>query len=128
MGYNIMLVDDSGIVRKSLIKTLGMAGFEVGEVLEAENGQVALDLLKTHWVDLVFLDINMPVMNGVEFLHHLRADRAYKNLAVIVISTEGSDIRASELQKLGISAQLRKPIRPESLTETVREALLGVAK
>lgn len=125
MAFNILLVDDSSIVRKSLTKTIGMAEIEVGEVLEAENGQAALDVLRHHWVDLIFLDINMPVMNGLEFLHLLRADPKLRDIAVIIISTEGSKIRAEELKALGITAQLHKPVRPESLTETVMQALGG---
>ena len=119
MAYNILLVDDSSIVRKSLIKVLGMAEIEIGAILEAENGRVALEILKDNWVDLIFLDINMPVMNGIEFMEALRDSDLNKDTPIIVISTEGSKIRADELQQLGIKAQLRKPVRPESLTEIV---------
>ena len=123
MAYNILLVDDSSIVRKSIVKTLAMAEVEIGVVLEAENGQVALELLKDNWVDLIFLDINMPVMNGIEFAERLKESDLLKDIPVVVISTEGSKIRAEELKALGITVQLRKPVRPESLTETITDIL-----
>lgn len=125
MAYNILIVDDSSIIRKSLKKTLGLANLELGSILEAENGAKALEILKANWMDLVFLDINMPVMNGVEFLQKLRSDDQIKDTAVIVVSTEGSEIRAKELQNLGVKALLRKPVRPEVLASTVVEILAG---
>lgn len=119
MEYRILIVDDSSIVRKSLLKTLGMANFPIKNVREAEDGQKALECLRAEESDIIFLDINMPVMNGIEFLQALQKEQLMKGAAVIVISTEGSKLRAEELQHLGIRAQLRKPIRPEILNSTI---------
>ena len=93
MSYNILIVDDSSIVRKVLIKTLGIAGVPVGDIYEAENGLVALEILESNWVDLIFLDINMPVMNGMEFMEHLRKSSDFDETPIIVVSTEGSKER-----------------------------------
>ena len=127
MGYNLLIVDDSSIIRKSLCKALGMAEFDISNIYEAENGQAALEMLKREWIDLIFLDINMPVMNGVEFLKELRASAEHKATPVLIISTEGSKLRYEELEKLGIQGILRKPVRPEALTETVNSLLGGTS-
>ncbi len=126
MAFNFLIVDDSSIVRKVVKKTMGMTSLSVGEVHEAEHGAQALEVLRNNWVDLVFLDINMPVMNGMEFMEKLRADPDLKDIKVVVVSTEGSTERRQRLEELNICAYLRKPVTPESLTETVSK-VLGVS-
>ena len=123
MAYNVLIVDDSAIVRKVLIKTFGMTDIPVNEFYQAENGQIGLDTLRANWVDLVFLDINMPVMTGMEFIKELRADSMLNETPVIIVSTEGSKERKEELENLGIKAYLRKPVTPETLVETVTTVL-----
>ena len=128
MSYNILIVDDSSIVRKVLIKTLHMANLPINQLLEAENGQVALEVLKNNWIDLIFLDINMPVMNGMEFMEHLRKSSDFDETPIIVVSTEGSKERKEELFDKNIKAYLRKPITPEELANKVNEILGGENK
>jgi two-component system chemotaxis response regulator CheY len=125
MAYKFLIIDDSNITRKVLVKTLGMTNLPVDTIDEAEHGQIGLDKLKDNWVDLIFLDINMPVMNGVEFLEKLRADDTLKDLPVVIVSTEGSQERIKRLEELGISGYLRKPTTPELLTSTVLGLLEG---
>ncbi len=127
MGYRLLIVDDSSIVRNVLKKALGMTGLDISNISEAENGLIALAKLHEERADLVFLDINMPVMNGMEFLQELRDDEILKAMPVIVVSTEGSDIRKAQLMELGISALLRKPVPPEILVETI-VSVLGESK
>ena len=128
MAYNFLIVDDSSIVRKVIIKTMKMTDVQCNVIYEAENGAKALEVLDKEWVDLVFLDINMPVMNGIEFMEALRAIEQFKDLPVIVVSTEGSKERIDKLNSLGIKAYLRKPMTPESLTETISNVLGGIGK
>lgn len=127
MAYNVLLIDDSNIVRKVLMKTFGMTGIPVGQFLEAENGKVALELLKQNWVDVVFLDINMPVMNGIDFMRAFMQEPEFKEIPVIVVSTEGSKERREELDQAGVKAYLRKPVPPEVLVETISTVLGGKA-
>ena len=68
MALNIMIVDDSPVMRAFIRKVLGLTGLDLGEVLEAGDGQEALALLRGRWIDLVLTDINMPNMNGEEFV------------------------------------------------------------
>ncbi|MCB0324334.1 MAG: response regulator [Bdellovibrionales bacterium] len=125
MAYNFLLVDDSKVVRKALRKTLSMTDLEVGELHEAENGLQAFEVLRSTWVDVIFLDINMPVMNGMEFMEQLRLDEELKETPVIVVSTEGSKERRERLDELRVRVYLRKPVSPEAIVESVTDVLKG---
>ena len=124
MAFNFLIVDDSSVVRKVIIRTIGMTALDVNSIIEAENGQQALEKLKESWVDLIFLDINMPVMNGLQFMEALRADSTFCDTPVIIVSTEGSKERIERLNELGIKAYLRKPTSPEDLASAVNNVLL----
>jgi two-component system chemotaxis response regulator CheY len=123
MAYNILIVDDSAIVRKSLMKTFGMTSIEVGNFYQAANGKEGLEWLDKQWVDLVILDINMPIMNGMDFMKHVHNEGKHLDVPVVVVSTEGSQERISELSSLGVKAYLRKPVSPEDLAHTFTKIL-----
>ncbi len=118
MAFNVLVVDDSAVMRQMVVRTLKMSGVPLGEVLEAGNGEEGLQVLQDEWVDLLMLDINMPVMNGEEMLRKVRGNPETENLAVIVVSTEGSETRLQTLQELGASI-VRKPFAPETLRDTI---------
>ncbi len=101
-----------------VVRTLRMSGVPLGSVFEAGNGEEGLRVLQEEWVDLLLLDINMPVMNGEEMLRRLRANPDTEQLPVIVVSTEGSEVRLAALQELGASI-VRKPFAPETLRDTI---------
>ena len=126
MAYNVLIVDDSSIVRKVLRKTFGMTDIPVGEFFEASNGAIGLEVLHSNWVDIIFLDINMPIMNGMEFMQSLRADQKLRETPVIVVSTEGSNERKQELLEAGVRAYLRKPVTAENLVRTIQEVMGGL--
>jgi two-component system chemotaxis response regulator CheY len=126
MAYNILLVDDSETMKNVIAKALEMAGVSVGSLFKAENGLKGLDVLKSEWVDIVFADINMPVMTGVEMVERMKADPATAGIPVVVISTEGSLARIHQLEQMGISGFLRKPFQPAALKKTI-DAILGGA-
>lgn len=123
MQLNILVVDDSAVMRAMILKTLRMSGLPVGEIHQAANGQEAIDLLKENWVDLVIADINMPVMNGEEMINLMRSTPEMADIPVIVISTEGSDTRIENLQHK-TSAFIHKPFSPETIRDTVRDIIL----
>lgn len=118
MALNILVVDDSAVMRRMILRTLQLTGIPVGEVHEAGNGAEALAILAEHWVDLAMVDINMPVMNGLELLERVRADEDTADLSVVVVSTEGSDVRLARVRELGADF-VRKPFTPEQLREVV---------
>jgi len=125
MAYNILVVDDSQTMRAVLTKTICMAGVEIGSVFEAENGREALAVLEREWVDIVFADINMPVMNGVEMVKEMQKLGYMESTPVVVISTEGSKTRLEELRTMGVRGFLRKPVSPELFKSVVDGVLLG---
>lgn len=116
---DVLVVDDSDLIRAMIIKTLRLAQVPLGTVYEAGNGREALDVLDSNWVDLVLADINMPVMDGVEMVERMRASADLKGIPVIVVSTEGATARIEELRKMGVSAYVRKPFTPEMLRDVV---------
>jgi two-component system chemotaxis response regulator CheY len=124
MSLNILVVDDSAVMRSIVIKALRMSGLSLGELYQAANGQEGLDMLDEHWVDLVLLDINMPVMSGDEMIERLRKSAEQHNLPIIVVSTESSETRIQALSDDGIGF-VHKPFNPQTLREQVI-ALTGI--
>lgn len=119
MALNVLVVDDSDVIRTMILKTLRLADVPVGSAFEAANGREALAVVDSNWVDLVVADINMPVMDGVEMLRRLRADTRHAELPVIVVTTEGSIERVAELESAGVSAYVRKPFTPETIRRVI---------
>ena len=124
MSFNILIVDDSAIIRAAVKKTLALAGIDIGETYEAANGQEALDAIEHNWVDLVLADINMPVMNGVEMVDKMAEKGVIASVPVVIISTERSETRMEQLKAKGVSAYLNKPFTPESIREVVDQVLV----
>ncbi len=123
MAFNILIIDDSKIIRSVIKKTLEISGIPVGEVLEASNGLEGLTVMRENWVDLVFADLNMPVMNGLEMLDIMAQEKLLQKTPVLICSTEGSKTRIEELFKKGVRAFIRKPITPEVLRNVVKEVM-----
>ncbi len=125
MKFNILVVDDSKTVRAVVRKTLELAGIPLNDYHEAANGKEALEILNNEWVDIVFADINMPIMGGIEMVEKMADNGLMKTIPVIIISTEGSKSRIEKLKSKGVSAYLRKPFTPELLKQVVDD-ILGV--
>lgn len=125
MAYTILIVDDSETIREVLARTITMTKLPVDEIIKAENGKDALEKLGNNWIDIIFTDINMPEMNGVEFIDTMNNHSEFKDIPVIIVSTEGSKARIEELQKKGIKGYLRKPFTPEKIRDIIIETLGG---
>lgn len=123
MSFNVLVVDDSRTVRAVLTKTLKIAKIPTNQVFEAENGKDALDIVADEWIDLIFADINMPIMNGVEMIERLKGDPCSESIPVVVVSTERSRARLDELERLGVQACLSKPFKPGDLKSIVVDIL-----
>ena len=122
MSLNLLIVDDSAVMRSMVIRTLELAGLATGEIYQAANGEEGLKALEENWVDLVLVDINMPVMNGEEMIDRMQANPVWKDLPVIVISTEGSQTRIEEIRKKGAEF-IHKPFSPETVREVVNNMI-----
>jgi len=113
MALKVLIVDDDFINRK-LLQTLLKKNTEVSEITEAENGSDALDKLKKDSeINLILLDIMMPIVDGIEFLKIFRSDMANSHIPVIVLSTD--DSRKTEVFDNGANDFMRKPIKETEL-------------
>jgi two-component system chemotaxis response regulator CheY len=119
----LLVVDDSAVMRRMVIRSLSIAGLPIDKVFEADGGASALDILNQQWIDIVLCDINMPNMNGVELVERMVADPLTAKVPVVMVTTERSEERINQLKRLGVTAYLNKPFRPEILAQTVREIL-----
>lgn len=125
MALNILIVDDSKVVRSVIKKTLDIAGVDIGKIFEAGDGKEALEILDKEWIDLVFADINMPVMTGLEMVDRMKEDGILQTIPVVIVSTEGSETRIEELKAKGIRAYIRKPFTPETIKKVVDDIMRG---
>ena len=125
MAYRLLIVDDSPAMRAFIRRVVDLSGFDLAACFEASNGQEALNLLGTEWVDAILTDINMPGMDGEEFLQRLAADELYRSIPAIVVSTDATQKRIDRLLALGARGYLTKPFLPEELRAQL-EATLGV--
>jgi two-component system chemotaxis response regulator CheY len=121
----VLIVDDSSVMRKIVERALRQAGLELTEVVEASNGAEALAEVQKGGLDMILSDINMPVMDGLEFLKNLAGVEAAKGVPVIMITTEGSEARVVEALSAGAKGYLRKPFTPEQVKERVAPLLVG---
>jgi two-component system, chemotaxis family, chemotaxis protein CheY len=114
-----LIVDDSSVMRKIVERTLRQAGISLVRVLEASNGVEALSLLRTERVDLILSDINMPSMDGLEFLRQLRAESLAPDVPVVMITTESSEEHVREAIVAGAHGYIRKPFTAEQVKDRV---------
>jgi two-component system, chemotaxis family, chemotaxis protein CheY len=114
----VLIVDDSSVMRKIVERALRQSGLDLGEVREASNGAEGLVEAQKG-----SLDINMPVMDGLEFLKNLASIEPAKGVPVIMITTEGSEARVVEALSAGAKGYLRKPFTAEQVKERVTPLL-----
>lgn len=110
---NILIVDDSATMRTMIRRVVGLTEVPIGTVYEATNGREAIQILETCSVQVVFTDINMPVMSGYELLQEIARRENWNDILRIVISTDGSRLRQEEVRELNVNLYIRKPFRPE---------------
>ena len=123
MSFNVLIVDDSIAMRAVIKKIIAMSGYKMDECWEAGNGQEALERLSSACVDVIISDINMPEMNGWELLERLKKNERYKEIPVIIISTEGSAKRMGEVFQKGAKGFIKKPFLPEDLRKKLYEVM-----
>ena len=114
---DVLIVDDSAAIRKILQRVLRQTDLPIGTVYEANDGAEALEALKNQPVGLILSDINMPNMDGLEFLTRVRADEAWKTLPIVMVSTEGSHAKVLEAVERGASGYVRKPFTADQIKE-----------
>lgn len=123
MGKRILVVDDSSTMRKIVSRSLRQAGLDFDEILEASDGQEALNLLENEKVDLILSDINMPNMDGIEFLRQKKEVDAIKDIPVVMITTEGGADILGEAKSLGAVGSVKKPFKPDTINEVLGDLI-----
>lgn len=114
-----LIIDDSSVMRKIVERSLRQAGINLSKVFEASNGAEALVVLQDNVVDLMLCDINMPVMDGLEFIKRLPEVANAKGVPVVMITTEGSESHVVEALSHGARGYIRKPFTAEQVKEHV---------
>jgi two-component system, chemotaxis family, chemotaxis protein CheY len=114
-----LIVDDSSVMRKIVERALRQAGLELAVVHEAGSGIEGLDVLRAKPVDLILSDINMPTMDGLEFLRQIRAQNLAPGVPVVMITTESSEEHVKQAILAGARGYIRKPFTAEQVKERV---------
>jgi len=123
MAYRVLIVDDSAVMRTFVQRVIELSGFEGSVYFQASNGREALEVLRKEWVDVVLTDINMPEVDGEEFIRRLAADDMLKSIPVVVMSTDATISRIDRLRALGARGYITKPFRPEDLRAELERTL-----
>lgn len=123
MASNVLIVDDSAAIRKILARVLQQTEIITGSIFEAGDGLQALDILRQNPISLVLSDINMPNMDGLEFLKEIRANSSWSSVPVVMITTEGSQAKVMEAVQAGASGYVRKPFTADQIKEKLNSLL-----
>jgi len=112
---NVLIVDDSSTMRKIISRSLRQAGLPVDEIFEAGDGIEGLNVLSGKSVNLILSDINMPNMDGLEFIKQARANGC--KAPIVMITTEGGEDILKQAIENGASDSIKKPFTPDQLKE-----------
>ncbi len=120
----VITVDDSSTMRRIIKNTLKKIGYG-DDILEAENGKEALDILSAKDVDIIMADWNMPVMDGLTFVKKIRSNSKYDNTPIIMVTTEAAKEDIILALQSGVNNYIVKPFTPDVLKDKI-ETVLGL--
>lgn len=116
-----LIVEDSPTMRQLLV--FALSRLRGVRVVEADDGLDALKKLAAQQFDIILTDINMPIMDGLKLVKRVRSDERYKDIPIVIITTEGGEVDRQRALALGANAYITKPIRAPQVLETVRTML-----
>ena len=119
MSLRVLVVDDSPAMRALIKKILSSSGLPIELIVDASDGVEGLSRLRENPVNLILSDINMPNMDGEEFIRQVRSDKNYREVPVLMITTDNSTARVLRLRQLGAQGYICKPFTPEMIKEKV---------
>jgi two-component system chemotaxis response regulator CheY len=125
MKGTILVVDDSAMMRKIVLRTLKMAEVEFDEVLEAGDGVEALAILRNQRVNLIMCDINMPNMSGLELLLKIKEEDLAPGTPIVMVTTEGSEPQVRQAIIAGAKGYIRKPFTLDHIKTNVKPLLVA---
>lgn len=120
MSKSILIVDDANTIRQLLSMTLRNAGYDV---VEACDGRDGLTKLNGNGINMIFTDLNMPVMNGIEFIKAVKALPQFKFIPMVMLTTESEESKKREGQAAGAKAWIIKPFKPEQIIMVVKKII-----
>ena len=123
MALDVMIVDDSTAIRKILQRVLLQAEIGVGKIHEANDGKEALERMATESIGLILSDINMPNMDGLEFLKTVKAHPLWKSIPFLMVTTEGSQEKVIQALQLGANGYVKKPFTPQQIKDKLATAI-----
>jgi two-component system, chemotaxis family, chemotaxis protein CheY len=123
MAYRVLIIDDSTAMRAFIRRVFDLSGLDVERIFEAGDGQEAIQLLDCERVDVILTDINMPGMDGEEFIRRFSMSGKAKTTPIIVVSTDATVARRERLLEQGASGYLIKPFAPEMLQREIERVL-----
>lgn len=123
-GITVLIVDDSSVMRKIVERALRQAGLNLSRVLEAGSGREGLEALRQEKADLIVSDINMPNMDGLEFLRQIQSAGLARGAPVVMITTESGEEHVREALSAGAQGYIRKPFTPDQVRDRVLPLLV----
>jgi two-component system chemotaxis response regulator CheY len=119
--YTCLIVEDSPMMRQLLV--FAMSRIKNMGIVEADDGVDALKKLASTKFDIIITDINMPIMDGLKLVKRVRSDPVYKDVPIVIITTEGAEEDRQRALQLGANAYITKPIQAPQVISTVKELL-----
>ena len=123
MKGTVLIVDDSAMMRKVVLRVLKMADIEFEAVLEEGDGSEALNLLRANSVALIMCDINMPVMSGLQLLQQIKEEKLALGVPIVMVTTENSESQIRQAMLAGARGYIRKPFALEHIKNNVKPLL-----
>ena len=123
MEQKILIVDDEAHIRMLIEQTLEELEDEGVEFLTAENGEIALDIIQKENPQLVFLDVMMPKMNGMEVCRRVKKELAIDNVFIVLLTAKGQELDRQKGQEVGADVYMTKPFDPEAILNKARAVL-----
>jgi two-component system chemotaxis response regulator CheY len=120
---NVLIIDDSMVIRKMLRRVLGECSIKIKEIFEAGDGSQALKLMDANAIDLVMCDVNMPVMGGLEFLEAYGKRAEWSAIPVIMVTTEGGMENVVKAVQLGAKGYIHKPFTTDEVRQKLEQCL-----
>lgn len=123
MGIRVLIADDSSVMRKIILRALQQVDVALDGVVEVADGQEALAALQGQSFDLILSDINMPNMDGLQFIQKAHELGLTSKVPIIMITTEGSESKVMEAIQFGAKGYIKKPFSAEQLQERVKSVI-----
>ena len=123
MAKKLLIVDDESHIRTLIEQTLEELEYEGVEFLTAENGEQALQIIQAENPQLVFLDVMMPKMNGMEVCRRVKKDLSLDNVYIVLLTAKGQELDRQKGHEVGANVYMTKPFDPEVILNKAKEVL-----